>query len=93
MRFGQDGAGALLLRQHQELSARGTGSRALVAWNEPPASGTTTWSQWNRVRGRLQSLGWRIGLNYAVMPFGFGVPLQPLFRWATVIHFHNWRGP
>jgi glycosyltransferase involved in cell wall biosynthesis len=86
------GAGVALLRLHAGLNARGIESRALFAWNERGAAGTATWEQDSRVRGRLQSLGRRIGLNYAVLPYGFALPRHPLFRWATVVHFHNLHG-
>lgn len=67
-------------------------SRVLFAWNERNAAGTTTWRQPRRLRARLQGYGRRIGLNYVVLPFGFGLPFRKDYRWADVVHFHNLHG-
>jgi glycosyltransferase involved in cell wall biosynthesis len=89
---GLGGAGVAVLRLHEALLRRGVESRAVFAWNERGAAGTGTWRQSARLRGRLQDLGTRIGLNYVVLPFGFGLPFRKEYRWADVVHFHNLHG-
>jgi glycosyltransferase involved in cell wall biosynthesis len=89
---GQGGAGVAVLRLHDALLRRGVESRVLFAWNERNAPETRTWRQPERLRGRLQDFGRRIGLNYVVLPFGFGLPFRRDYRWADVVHFHNLHG-
>jgi glycosyltransferase involved in cell wall biosynthesis len=89
---GLGGAGVALLRLHEALLSQGVESRVLLAWNERSVPGSARWRQPERLRSRLQRLGQRIGLNYVVLPFGFGLPLRKDYRWADVVHFHNLHG-
>lgn len=89
---GLGGAGVAVVRLHQALAQRGVESRVLFAWNERGVAGTAQWRQPGRLRWRLQEFGRRTGLNYAVLPFGFGLPFRKDYRWADVVHFHNLHG-
>jgi len=89
---GLGGAGVAVVRLHEALLQQGVESRVLFAWNERGVAGSARWRQSEWLRSRLQRLGRRIGLNYAVLPFGFGLPLRKDYRWADVVHFHNLHG-